>query len=80
MDRAQFLETVEEIKQNGAKYNPHQKAFYITRQQDASKFAAYIPVGEKFSVMGKLSQNKAQVNSSVPERKQMQKQEKEAVC
>ncbi|GFI15479.1 hypothetical protein IMSAG249_00273 [Lachnospiraceae bacterium] len=80
MDRPQFLNTVEELKRNGAKYNPHQKAFYITRQQDASKFAAYIPVSEKLSVMGKLSQNKAQANASAPLKKQMQRQDKEAVC
>lgn len=46
LDKPSFLELVSELKANGAKYNYQKKAFYITRQDNLSKFAMYLPASE----------------------------------
>lgn len=55
--KEQFKKMTAQLKQDGARFNPDKKAWYITEKQDKSKFAAYLP-SEKPSVLGKLEQNK----------------------
>lgn len=42
-DRDEFKQLVANLKADGAKYNQVKKAFYVTRQDDLNKFAAYLP-------------------------------------
>ena len=41
-----FRQILDEIKQNGARYNPIKKRWYITEAMDRSKFSAYLPTSE----------------------------------
>lgn len=54
-----FRQIIEEIKQNGARYNPIKKRWYVTESMDRSKFFAYLPISEQLfgnnSVHEKLS-------------------------
>lgn len=54
-----FERILEEIKQNGARYNPIKRRWYITEAMDRSKFFAYLPTKENYSVHEKLSGYKA---------------------
>ncbi len=51
----QFKEIVNQLKQDGARYNSDKKSWYITDRNDASKFLSYLSSG---SVHAKLEQNK----------------------
>lgn len=51
----QFKEIVGQLKQDGARYNPDRKSWYITDRNDVNKFLPYLPSG---SVHAKLEQNK----------------------
>ena len=53
----EFKAQVEQLKQDGARYNPDKKAWYITEKTDRSKFADYLPA-EKTSIHAKLEQNR----------------------
>lgn len=44
MEKDKYLRVVGELKENGAKYNPVKKAFFITKQNDLNKFSDYIPI------------------------------------
>lgn len=61
-----FKQILEEIKQNGARYNPVKKRWYITEAADRSKFFTYLPTsellfgGKNNSVHEKLSGFKAE--------------------
>ncbi len=77
-DTQKFKQILGEIKQNGARYNPLKKRWYITETMDQSKFFAYLPTSEllfkreKRSVHQKLNQYKEGAKTSsagpVPER------------
>ncbi len=57
-----FKKMLGEIKQNGARYNPFNKKWYITDKADQSKFLAYLPANgsqSKESISQKLNQYKA---------------------
>lgn len=56
----QFKTLVEQLKQDGARYNPDKKAWYITEKNDCNKFSDYLPSG-KASIHEKLSQNKESI-------------------
>ena len=45
-DAQKFKQILEEIKQNGARYNPMKKKWYITETMDRSKFFVYLPTSE----------------------------------
>lgn len=55
----QFRMMTEQLKQDGARYNPDKKAWYITEKADYSKFQQYLP-NEKESVHEKLNVYKAE--------------------
>ncbi len=65
-DAQKFKQILEEIKQNGARYNPMKKKWYITETMDRSKFFVYLPTsellfgGKNNSVHQKLSGFKAE--------------------
>ncbi|MCD7725871.1 MAG: hypothetical protein LUI12_10060 [Clostridiales bacterium] len=42
-DRTQFNQMMAGLKADGAKYSPSKKAYYITKQDDLSKFVPYLP-------------------------------------
>ena len=81
MKREDFLNTVNRLKADGAKYNAKDKMFYIIPQQDISKFKEFIPddvnlphtgreksdVGKE-SVRKKLEQNKGKLKESGQEK------------
>ncbi|MCM1386454.1 MAG: hypothetical protein NC231_03940 [Bacillus sp. (in: Bacteria)] len=52
--REEFKTQVEQLKQDGARYNPDKKAWYITEKEDRSKFTDYLP-SDKPSIHDKLS-------------------------
>lgn len=53
----EFRSMIEQIKQDGARYNPDKKLWFITEKLDRSKFQQYLPA-EKDSVHEKLNQYK----------------------
>lgn len=63
MNRKAFEETVASIKQDGARFNPSEKKFYITKRQMEEKFDKFVPyipnheIDRKGSVISKLEQN-----------------------
>lgn len=69
-----FRQILEEIKQNGARYNPMKKRWYITEAMDRSKFFAYLPTSEllfnreNHSVHEKLSGYKAETEKQADNR------------
>ena len=44
MDKDKFIKVAAELRNNGAKYNPVKKAFYITKQNDLNLFSNYLPI------------------------------------
>lgn len=61
MDRNKFLKTVDQLKKDGAKYNPDEKKFYVTRQNDLNKFSKYLPI---MTVQPEVSTDQIQENYS----------------
>lgn len=41
--REEFKKLTIYLKENGAVFNPHKKEWYVTKEQDLSKFEAYLP-------------------------------------
>ncbi|MDD6069767.1 MAG: hypothetical protein PUC12_02995 [Clostridiales bacterium] len=52
VSKDRYLKIVEEIKKNGAKYNPVKKAFFITKQNDLNAFSKYLPINGTHSEQG----------------------------
>lgn len=46
MEKEEFLHTVEYLKENGAKYLPNQKKWYITADMDKTPFREFLPNGK----------------------------------
>lgn len=44
LSRTKYMKLVDELKQNGAKYNPVKKAFFVTKQSDLNAFKDYLPI------------------------------------
>lgn len=44
MGREKYLSLVKKLKEDGARYNPVKKAFFITKQHDLNKFSEYLPI------------------------------------
>lgn len=69
-DTQKFKQILGDIKQNGARYNPFKKRWYITETMDQSKFFTYLPTSEllfkreKDSVHQKLNQYKEGVKTA----------------
>jgi len=59
--REEFKKMTAYLKANGAVFNSHKKAWYVTREQDLSKFDAYLPEGtSKVTDVGKNVQKTAE--------------------
>lgn len=56
-NQKEFRSMIEQLKQDGARYNPDKKLWFITEKSDRVKFQQYLPA-EKDSVHGKLNQYK----------------------
>ena len=56
-DTGLFKSLIEQLKQDGARYDADKKAWYITSRNDRSKFSQYLP-SEKESIHDKLGHNK----------------------
>lgn len=75
-DAQKFKQILEEIKENGARYNPMKKRWYITETMDRSKFFSYLPTSEllfwkereNHSVHEKLSGFKAEAEKQTDKR------------
>ncbi|MFG6337438.1 MAG: pentapeptide repeat-containing protein [Lachnospiraceae bacterium] len=81
-----FRQIIEEIKQNGARYNPLKKRWYITEGMDRSKFFSYLPTSEylfwkereNHSVHEKLSGFKAEAEKQHTDTHEVGDRRKEA--
>lgn len=59
MGSEKFKQTVQQLKADGAKFNGVKKAWYVTRDQDMSKFKQYLQKPQpRESVLGKLADNR----------------------
>ncbi len=75
----EFKQTIEQIKQNGARYNPDKKRWYITESDDPHKFWTYLPnhvmlsatdlgtIPEMNSIHAKLNQYKSDAAKKHPD-------------
>ena len=88
MKTEDFLNTVAQLKADGAKFNPARKQFYITPEQDTGKFSKYLPEGGKTphsdyskdragkpSVMKKLEENKTKIEKDGQDRQAKQQEQ-----
>lgn len=80
----EFKQMINEIKQNGARYNSDKKRWYITESADRSKFSMYLPTDammlhkpERDSIYGKLNQYKSDVAKKHPDNRIPEYQKKE---
>lgn len=64
----EFRSMIVQLKQDGARYNPDKKQWFITEKSDQSKFQQYLPPAEKDSVHGKLNQYKADAKQQLESR------------
>ena len=75
-DPKSFKGMLEQLKQDGARYNPDKKLWYITEKEDRNKFLPYLPT-EKESVHEKLSQYKAETEKQHTENREIGAKRKE---
>ncbi len=61
----EFKQTIKEIKQNGARYNPDKKRWYITESDDLRKFWMYLP---NYVMLSATDLGKIPATNSVHER------------
>lgn len=71
-----FKGMIDQLKQDGARYNPDKKLWYITEKEDRNKFLPYLPT-EKESVHEKLSQYKAETEKQHTENREIGAKRKE---
>ena len=76
-DPKSFKGMIDQLKQNGARYNPDKKLWYITEKENRNKFLSYLPT-EKKSVHEKLSQYKAETEKQHTENREIGAKSKEA--
>lgn len=72
----EFRNMIDQLKQEGARYNPDKKLWYITEKEDRSKFVQYLPK-EKDSIHEKLSQYKTDAAKQHVSRPTMEEHRKE---
>ena len=75
-DPKSFKGMIDQLKQDGARYNPDKKLWYITEKEDRNKFLPYLPT-EKESVHEKLSQYKAETEKQHTENREIGAKRKE---
>lgn len=72
-----FKQMIDQIKQDGARYNPDKKQWFITEKVDCNKFLAYLPTA-KDSIHGKLNQYKFDMTKKQSYSQMLDHQKKEA--
>ncbi len=72
----QFKKITEQLKQDGARYNPDKKSWYITEKADQSKFQQYLPKGKE-SVHEKLNVYKAETEKQHTESHEIEPKKRE---
>lgn len=71
-----FRQITEQIKNNGARYNPDKKTWYITEKENRNQFLNFLP-SDKGSVHEKLSQYKESVKEQTADNHSLDSKRKE---
>lgn len=72
--REEFTKMTAYLKANGAVFNPHKKEWYITREQDLSKFEAYLPAGVNKEIELQEGEQPGKAETDMPSKDKKEKE------